>query len=271
MPGEPLPALDAASYGEAFADVYDLWYDDPADTAAAVTWLADAAGPAGRVLEVGAGTGRLALPLAERVGEVVALDASPAMLTTLEAKAGAARVRTVLADAARLGPDAHPALAEPFDLVVVARNTLFGIWSEGGEAACLAGLASVTAAGGRLVVDAEVPVGGGGRRVEVRRLGGREVALRWEHLPERRLVRCGLLDGTGTDRRWEVRYAAPDLLDRWAAEAGLALRERWGGWDAATWDRTLVRHLSVYGHHANAGGGGGGTVRHVTHVAPNAR
>ena len=70
------------TYGEAFADVYDEWYADVTDTAACVAAVARLAG-GGPVLEMGAGTGRLALPLATAGADVWALDASRAMLAAL--------------------------------------------------------------------------------------------------------------------------------------------------------------------------------------------
>ena len=75
-----------STYGDAFADVYDDWYHDISDVDGTVDLLADlAAGFAGLpVLELGVGTGRLALPLASRGYEVIGLDASQAMLAKLE-------------------------------------------------------------------------------------------------------------------------------------------------------------------------------------------
>jgi SAM-dependent methyltransferase len=68
-----------------------------------------------RVLDIGAGTGRVAIPIAAAGCRVVAIDPSPAMLAGLTGKA-AARVRTVVAEGSRLPfPDGA------FDAVVFAR------------------------------------------------------------------------------------------------------------------------------------------------------
>jgi SAM-dependent methyltransferase len=83
------------TYGERVADLYDDWYQDHPDTRVAVERLAELAGP-GPVLELGVGTGRLALPLAERDLEVHGIDASPAMLDRLRAKPGGQRVHQQL-------------------------------------------------------------------------------------------------------------------------------------------------------------------------------
>src|SRR5688572_25555504 len=85
------------SYGEAFADVYDDWYADVSPVDATVARLAALAGN-GPVLELGIGTGRLALPLAAAGVEVHGVDTSAAMLEQLAAKPDAARVRATRGD-----------------------------------------------------------------------------------------------------------------------------------------------------------------------------
>ena len=59
--------FDPGTYGRSFADVYDSWYPADASTTSAVTRISALVGPNGRILELGVGTGRLALPLAGRV------------------------------------------------------------------------------------------------------------------------------------------------------------------------------------------------------------
>ena len=94
---DPLP-FDPATYGRSFADVYDAWYPPDAATAAAIDAVALLAGPGGSVLELGVGTGRLALPLAARGLAVIGVDASTAMLDVLAGKDPAGTVGRVLAD-----------------------------------------------------------------------------------------------------------------------------------------------------------------------------
>lgn len=92
--------FDPATYGRSFADVYDAWYPTDEVTGATVAHVAALAGPGGSVLELGVGTGRLALPLAERGLSVTGLDASPDMLDRLAAKDPDGRVRAVPGDVA---------------------------------------------------------------------------------------------------------------------------------------------------------------------------
>ncbi len=91
-----MDGYDHQSYGEAFADVYDEWYHDVSDVAATVAGLLAFVDVGGRILELGVGTGRLAVPLAEAgaaIGvTVVGVDSSPSMLAGL-AKRDPSRAR----------------------------------------------------------------------------------------------------------------------------------------------------------------------------------
>src|SRR5688572_1528720 len=105
-----MDGYDAGSYGRGFADVYDDWYADVSDveaTVEAVDRLASAVdGSPRRVLELGVGTGRLAIPLALRGCAVTGVDASPEMLEQLRRKPDGDRVHTVLVDMAAIGDHA---------------------------------------------------------------------------------------------------------------------------------------------------------------------
>ena len=83
-------------------------------------WRELAAAAGGPVLDVGAGTGRVALDLARAGHDVTALDREPELLAALAARAGAAglHVETVVADAAGFAPDRR------FALVVVPMQTI---------------------------------------------------------------------------------------------------------------------------------------------------
>ena len=143
-----------SSYGDAFADVYDDWYGDPVPVGAAVDRLAALAG-GGPVLELGVGTGRLAIPLAARGLAVWGIDASAAMLARLAAKPGGERVTAVLG---RHGRARVRSGAPPFTLAFVAANTLFNLAdSEAAQAGASPVWPRVAGPGGRFVVEAFVP------------------------------------------------------------------------------------------------------------------
>ncbi|MEO6571357.1 MAG: class I SAM-dependent methyltransferase, partial [Ilumatobacteraceae bacterium] len=121
-----------SSYGDAFADVYDEWYAGISDVDATVADLVDLA-DGGSVLELGVGTGRLALPLVAALGpgaDVVGVDSSVAMLARLHDLDAEGRVRTVTGDMVDDVPDG------PFALVVIAYNTLFSLATAARQAAC---------------------------------------------------------------------------------------------------------------------------------------
>lgn len=247
-------------YGAAFADVYDDWYDDPVETEAAVDLLV-ALSDGGPVLDVGAGTGRLTLPLARRGLEVVAVDAAEAMLARLRSKAGDALVRTVVGDAGDLRRLRDPAVRGPFRLAVVSRNTMFNLLAVSSGPACFGGLASVLGPGGALVVDADIPeVDAPGRGSTVHRRRGAEVVVRWEHDAGARRVRGRFVDGRGRVRPWELRYATPPELDAWAVATGLVLESRRPGWDEDA-GPVRSRHVSVYRRRVTPPPDAGGTVR----------
>jgi SAM-dependent methyltransferase len=143
------------SYGEAFADVYDDWYAGVSPVEATVARLAELAGT-GPVLELGVGTGRLALPLAATGLEVLGIDTSGAMLDRLRAKVeargpGPGRVTGLLGDMASDLPGG------PFPLVFAAYNTLFNLRTVAEQERCFRAVAARLAPAGHFVVEAFVP------------------------------------------------------------------------------------------------------------------
>lgn len=243
-------AYDPASYGEAFADVYDDWYGRVGDEKPAVDRLTDLAGR-GPVLELGVGTGRLAIPLAARGVDVWGLDASPAMLERLRGKPGADRVHTIRGDMAAFDLDGRR-----FRLVVVAYNTLFNLTPSGAQARCLGQIAVHLAPGGMVVIEAFVPVEAAGPAtppedvVEVRRVEADRVVLTVSRVrPEEQVVEghhVELTDAGVRLRPWRIRFLTPAQLDELALAAGLRLEARWGGWREQPFDDTSESHVSIY-------------------------
>jgi SAM-dependent methyltransferase len=240
---------DASTYGDRFADVYDDWYADVTDVDACVALVADlaAAGPVGPLLELGVGSGRLAVPLAGRGLEVHGLDASTAMLEALAAKPGGDRVVAIRGDMAT--PPAGP-----WSIVLVAFNTFFNLATEGDQRRCLAAVAGVLAPGGRLVLEAFVPADHGPdteSAVTPRQISADEVVLSISRHDRAAQTITGShvhVTEAGTRLRpWHLRYATPAQLDAMAADAGLVLVDRWAGWREEPFDETSNVHVSVYG------------------------
>ena len=243
---------DPARYGDSFADVYDAWYGGAFDTEGAVEALgALAAG--GSVLELGVGTGRLALPLAERGLVVVGVDGSAAMLERLAAKDDGAGVVAVLGDMAELDRLDAVREAAPFAVVVVAYNTFFNLTSDAAQRRCLTQAASLLTTDGTLVIEAYVPADPGAvprTSLDVRSVDLDGVVLTaTEHDPAAQLV-TGQHVEIGADgvrlRPWQIRYLDPSQLDERAADAGLVLEARWGGWRGEPFGDASDAHVSLY-------------------------
>ncbi|HZM30803.1 MAG TPA: class I SAM-dependent methyltransferase [Acidimicrobiales bacterium] len=247
------------TYGDRFADVYDGWYHDVTDADATVARVAAvaaqaASGPAGGpVLELGAGSGRLAVPLAEAGLDVWAIDASAAMLDRLRAKPGGDGVHTVVGDMAELdlGPDAP----QGFVVVLCAFNTLFNLTDTDAQVRCLSRVAEVLSPGGRLLVEAFVPpppgdAGGPVAAVEPRHIGLDEVVLTVSRLdPASRTVvgqHVQIREEGIRLRPWVLHYAGPDELDGLASEAGLRRVERHGGWRGEPFTAASEVHVTSY-------------------------
>ncbi len=242
---------DPARYGRSFADVYDRWYRDAFDTETTVAAIARLAA-GGSVLELGAGTGRLAIPLADRGIDVVALDASTEMLDRLRRGDRDGRVSTVLADMAAI--DVEPSVCDRrFAVVVCACSSLLNLPDVGSIRRCIAGAAAVLAPGGALVLEAVVPTDP--QHVPLVSLtparvvtdGAVFVETRFD--PDRRRLtgrHVEVVGGAVRTRPWAVVLCGPDVLDDAAAAAGLALDERWSDWSGSDFDDGAGEHVSIY-------------------------
>ena len=142
-----MDGYQSSTYGDGFADVYDEWYAALPLTEQCASRIARLAA-GGRVLEMGVGTGRIALALADHGVEIVGLDASAAMLAALRSKPGGGRVCVALADMA-----APPLARAQFAVVVVAFNTLFDLPDEDAQRRCLAAAHALVHPGGVLAVE----------------------------------------------------------------------------------------------------------------------
>jgi SAM-dependent methyltransferase len=241
---------DASSYGDAFADVYDEWYQGISDVELTVVELLDLAG-GGPVLELGVGTGRLAVPLAE-AGltdgvAVVGIDASEAMLARLAWRDPGQLVTAIHGDIRHDLPDG------PFGLVFAAYNTLFNLTDEGAQARCFADVAQRLRPGGRLLIEAFVPDDPPreGDSVSVRSITVDSVVLSIAiHDPDRQSAIGQFVELTQTGgvrlRPWSIRYATPAQLDEYAGAAGLVLEHRWESFGRTPFGDDSARHVSVY-------------------------
>lgn len=240
-------AYDPTAYGTEIADEYDELYEDMFETDTAVACLTELAGD-GPVLELGIGTGRLALPLARAGLEVHGVEASEEMVALLRTKPGGADVPVVVGDFAEVS------VPGSFSLVILAVNTIYALPDQDAQVRCFANAASHLAPGGRFVLDAWVPdvvQFRDGPSVRPRSISDKRVALVLaEHDPVRQRINTTQVHLGNTGVRLHPvnhRYAWPSELDLMARLAGLRLQDRWGWWDKTPFVATSTMHVSVYG------------------------
>jgi SAM-dependent methyltransferase len=238
--------FDAAAYGRHTADDYDQLYAelDPSDAVETLVDLAEG----GPVLELGIGTGRLALPLLARGLAVHGIEGSPEMARTLAAKEGGAHIPVVV------GNFADAEAGSDFALVVLAVNTIYALPSQAAQVDCFANAARHLRTGGRFVVEAWVPDPGAfrnGTAVRPVQLHDGYVELEVAEIhPAEQTMRTNKVHLGGTAGVRVVpanhRYAWPAELDLMARLAGMRLEHRWEGWRRQPYSDSSRTHVSVW-------------------------
>ena len=227
----------AAKYDE--SDMFDPAVVDPV-----VDLLADRAGK-GRALELGIGTGRIALPLARRGVPVHGIELSNAMAAKLRAKPGAEKIGVTIGDFASATVDGS------FSVAYLVFNTINNLTTQAAQVACFRNVAAHLEPGGCFVIEVGVP--------DLQRLPPGET-VRPFHVSETRLgfdeydiANQGLIshhfelvDGRFERHSIPFRYVWPAELDLMAQLAGMRLRERWAGWMREPFTSESRQHVSVW-------------------------
>ena len=229
----------AARYDANSAEMFESAVVDPA-----VDFLADLACD-GAALELGIGTGRIALPLSRRGVPVRGIDLSPAMVERLRAKPGGDDIDVTIGDFATTRVDGR------FRLAYLVFNTIGNLTSQDAQVECFRNAASHLEPGGCFVIEVTVP--------QLRRLPPGETVRAFTVSPTRLgfdeydVVTQGLVShhytvGDGrVDVYWiSLRYVWPSELDLMARLAGMRLRERWGGWSREPFTSESTSHVSVW-------------------------
>ena len=226
-------------------------YDDPADEMfqpaavdPVVDFLADLAG-AGAALELGIGTGRIALPLAGRGVRVHGIDLSEAMVARLRAKPGAERIGVTIGDFATTRVEGT------FSVAYLVYNTINNLTTQDEQVACFQNVAAHLEPGGCFVIEVGVPA--------LQRVPPGETVRAFKVSPTRLgfdeydVVSQGLIshhywvgDGKLEARSIPFRYVWPSELDLMARLAGMTLRERFGGWKREPFTSESTKHVSVW-------------------------
>ena len=239
MPEDHFGERVAEGYDESSADMFAPAVVDPV-----VDFLAGLAGH-GAALELGIGTGRIALPLARRGVRVHGIDLSAAMVARLRAKPGADRIGVTIGDFATTTVEGS------FSVAYLVYNTINNLTTQDGQVACFQNVAAHLEPGGCFVIEVGVPA--------LQRLPPGETvrafALTPTHLgfDEYDVVGQGLISHhySVVDGKLEVvsmpfRYVWPSELDLMARMAGMTLRERWSGWKREPFTSDSTKHVSVW-------------------------
>jgi len=238
---------EAATYGDRIANVYDDWYER-LDPEAAVEFLARFA-ESGPVLELGIGSGRVAIPLLERGVEVWGIDASKEMVARLRSKPQGAGVPVTIGNFADVNVDGK------FSLIFVMFNTFFKLPTQDDQVRCFQKIAGRLDEGGAFVIEAFVPDLNRfdrSQRVDCDKIEQNRVMMTASrHDPVRQCVDSQHLVVTEEGVKLYpicIRYAWPAELNLMAQLAGMKLRERWGGWRKEPSTSSSTAHVSVYEH-----------------------
>jgi SAM-dependent methyltransferase len=234
-------------FGERVASVYDeraAGMFDPAVVGPVVDLLAEYAGDGG-ALELGIGTGRIALPLAARGVRVAGIDSSEAMVARLRAKPGSEEIEVAIGDfaATRVGGE--------FAVVYLVFNTIFNLVTQDAQVACFENAAAHLRPGGRFVVETGVPdlqnLPVGQTIVPFRADAGGLGFDVYDVVTQRfSSQHYTFSDGRVEAEPYEFRYAWPAELDLMARIAGMTLAERWAGWRREPFTALSRAHVSVW-------------------------
>ena len=234
-------------FGESVAARFDERYAHQADPAvvAPIVDLLEELAAGGAALELGIGTGRIALPLAARGVPVHGIDLSEAMLARLRAKPGAERIGVTVGDFATATVEGT------FTVSYVVANTIMNLTTQDEQVACFENVSAHLEPGGCFVIEVLVP--------RLRRLPPGErfqpFAVSPTHLgfDEYDVARQGLIshhywieDGGIEILSPPFRYVWPSELDLMARLAGMSLRERWAGWAREPFTSESEKHVSVW-------------------------
>jgi SAM-dependent methyltransferase len=235
-------------FDEPVAETYDQYSAEmflPAVVDPVVDFLAELAG-GGAALELGIGTGRIALPLAARGVPVQGIDLSEAMVARLRAKPGGTVIPVAIGDFATTTVDGT------FALAYLVFNTISNLTTQDEQVACFENVASHLEPGGCFVIELEVPNLQGlprGERFVVFHVGDTHVGVDEYDVANQGLVSHHLQqaeDGTFRRSSGPFRYVWPSELDLMARIAGLTLRERWSGWKREPFTSESTKHVSVW-------------------------
>ncbi|MEE4356040.1 MAG: class I SAM-dependent methyltransferase [Desulfococcaceae bacterium] len=235
-----------SDYGEKIADIYDdLYHRYSRDLTDTLQELSNN----GRVLELGIGTGRIALPLARKGVEIFGIDASPSMVAKMKAKPDGDAIPVKIANFADFD------IEGTFSLIFVVFNTFLALTSQKEQIKCFQNVANHLTENGVFAVEVfypELKRFNNNQNVSTVQISGDSVMLDVcihdpvnQHLNVRHVV---LNEGKGiTFYPVQLRYVWPSELDLMANLAGLHLKHRWSSWKKEPFLSDSKNFISIYG------------------------
>jgi hypothetical protein len=229
----------AKSYEAKWPDLFEPAVVDPA-----VRFLAELAGT-GASLELGIGTGRIAIPLSQRGVRVHGIDLSPDMVTQLKAKPGTDDIGVTIGDFATTS------VGGTFKLAYLVRNTIMNLTTQEEQVACFVNVAAHLEPGGCFVIEVGVP---GLQRLPpgetVRAFTVTPTHLGFEEYDVATQIAFShhywVVDGQLETFSAPFRYVWPSELDLMARLTGMTLRERWSDWTREPFTSVSTKHVSVW-------------------------
>lgn len=229
----------AARYDESATEMFDAEIVGPA-----IEFLAEIAG-GGRALELGIGTGRIAVPLAQRGVPVHGIDLSEAMVARLRAKPGGEDIGVTIGDFATTEVEGL------FSVAYLVFNTIMNLTTQAAQVECFRNVAAYLEPGGCFVIEVGVP---GLQRLppgetirafdlSETRWGFDEYDVKTQGLTSHHFE---IVDGRVERLSIPFRYVWPSELDLMAQLAGMRLRERWAGWKREPFTSESRQHVSVW-------------------------
>ena len=239
MPEDHFAGKVAERYDESSADMFDPAVVDPI-----ADFLADLAGD-GDALELGIGTGRIALPLSKRGVRVSGIDLSKDMVAKLKEKPGADQIEVAIGDFATTRVEGT------FTLAYLVFNTINNLTTQDAQVACFQNVADHLEPSGCFVIEVGVPgprTFSADKRFTVFDFGDTHVGIDEYDAASQGLVshHFSLIDGNWELLSMPFRSVWPAELDLMARLAGMSLRERWSGWKRKPFTNESTKHVSVW-------------------------
>jgi trans-aconitate methyltransferase len=234
-----------STYGDLIADEYDALYSEYEP--ASIDLLAELAGK-GPALELGIGTGRIALPLQEKGVIVQGIDSSEPMVAKMRAKPGGADIEVLMGSFTKFK------LEQRFKLIYVVFNTFFALLTQEEQVSCFKSVGEYLSDDGVFLIEAFVPDikrfidHQTLRVVNIEKNESRLDISQHDPVSQEITAQHIILTPEGTLLRpVKLRYAWPSELDLMAQLAGLSLHHRWSSWAKDPFTRDSKQHISVYG------------------------